>query len=105
VERTTPPAEVPTRSERATRVEPPPASGRGTWSVQAAPTRSRDDAEALLKRLRGRGYDASIVEVPRDGATWYRIRVGRYASAGQATEAMQRLRDQEGVSHVFVASE
>jgi len=73
--------------------------------VQAAPTRSRDEADALLKRLRGRGYDASIVEVPREGATWYRIRVGRYASAGQATEAMQRLRDQEGVSHVFVASE
>ena len=47
----------------------------------------------------------AIVEVPRDGATWYRIRVGRYATAGQATEAMQRLRDQEGVSHVFVASE
>ena len=100
-ERVTPP---PTE-QRATKVEPPPTSGRGTWSVQAAPTRSRDDAEALLKRLRSKGYDASIVEVPRDGATWYRIRVGRYATAGQATEAMQRLRDQEGVSHVFVASE
>jgi len=97
---TPPPAE-----QRATKVEPTPTSGRGTWSVQAAPTRSRDDAEVLLKRLRSKGYDASIVEVPRDGATWYRIRVGRYASAGQATEAMQRLRDQEGVSHVFVASE
>jgi hypothetical protein len=55
--------------------------------------------------LKGRGYDAILVEVPRDGMTWYRIRVGRYATAGQATEAMQRLRDQEGVSHVFVASE
>ena len=99
-ERATPPAE-----QRATKVEPPATSGRGTWSVQAAPTRSREDADALLKRLRSKGYDASIVEVPRDGATWYRIRVGRYATAGQATEAMQRLRDQEGVSHVFVASE
>ncbi len=101
---TTPPAARPAE-QRATKVEPPPTSGRGTWSVQAAPTRSRDEADALLKRLRSKGYDASIVEVPRDGATWYRIRVGRYATAGQATEAMQRLRDQEGVSHVFVASE
>ncbi len=98
------PTESPTRSERATRVEPPPASGRGNWTVQAAPTRSREEADALLRRLRGRGYDASIVEVPRDGATWYRIRVGRYPTAGQATDVMQRLRDQEGV-HVFVASE
>jgi len=100
---TAPPAPRPV--ERATSVEPRPTSARGAWSVQAAPTRSRDEAEALLKRLRSKGYDASIVQVPRDGATWYRIRVGRYASAGQATEAMQRLRDQEGVAHVFVASE
>ena len=105
-----PPAAPPARAERATpvepppRIEPPPASGRGAWTVQAAPTRSREDADALLRRLRGRGYDASVVSVPRDGATWYRIRVGRYATAGQATEVMQRLRDQEGV-HVFVASE
>jgi len=100
-----PPAQVPApRAERAVPVEPPPASGRGNWTVQAAPTRSRDDADALLRRLRGRGYDASIVEMPRDGATWYRIRIGRYATAGQATDVMQRLRDQEGV-HVFVASE
>jgi len=105
-----PAAEAPARAERATpvepppHVEPPPSSGRGSWTVQAAPTRSREDADALLRRLRGRGYDASIVSVPRDGATWYRVRVGRYATAGQATDVMQRLRDQEGV-HVFVASE
>ena len=91
--------------QRASRAEPPPTSSKGTWTVQAAPTRSRADADALLRRLRSKGYEATIVEVPRDGATWYRIRVGRYATAGQATEAMQRLRDQEGVSHVFVASE
>ena len=106
-ERTLPPppsTPPPARPERATPVEPPPASGRGNWTVQASPTRSREDADALLRRLRGRGYDASIVSVPRDGATWYRIRVGRYATAGQATEVMQRIRDQEGV-HVFVASE
>jgi septal ring-binding cell division protein DamX len=106
----TPVTPPPARTERATpvepapRAEPPTAGGRGTWTVQASPTRSREGADALLKRLRSRGYEASIVEVPRDGATWYRIRVGRYASAGQATEVMQRLRDEEGV-HVFVASE
>jgi len=105
----TPPSTAPPAARPSERTPPPPPriepAGRGGWTVQASPTRSRDEAQALLKRLKGRGYDASIVEVSRDGATWYRIRVGRYASAGQATEAMQRLRDQEGVSHVFVASE
>jgi hypothetical protein len=46
-----------------------------------------------------------MVQVERDGDTWYRLRVGRYATAEQATEIMRRLRDVEGVTHVFVASE
>ena len=46
-----------------------------------------------------------VVEVARDGDDLV-PRAGRpLRDAGQATEAMQRLRDQEGVSHVFVASE
>jgi len=45
------------------------------------------------------------VRVLRDGDTWYRVLVGHFASAQQATETMQRLRDREGVAHAFVASE
>ena len=71
----------------------------------ANPTRNRGEAEALETQLRGRGYDATVVQVLRDGDTWYRLRVGRYATAEQATETMRRLRDVEGVTHVFVASE
>jgi len=85
-----------------------PAAARpsgGGWTVQANPTRSREEAESLLRQLRGRGYDAAVVQVQRDGDTWYRVRVGRFASAEQATEVMQRLREREGVLHVFVASE
>jgi cell division septation protein DedD len=85
----------------------PPATrpAVGGWTVQASPTRSRDEADDLLYRLRARGYDASVVRVPRDGDTWYRIQVGRFATSQQATEVMQRLREHEGVTHVFVASE
>lgn len=45
------------------------------------------------------------MQVERDGDTWYRLRVGRYPTAAQATDAMRRLRDVEGVTHVFVATE
>ena len=85
----------------------PPGSvpaGRG-FTVQANPTRSRDEADTLYRQLRGRGYDASIVRVLRDGDTWYRVQVGRFASSEQATETAQRLREHEGVVHAFVASE
>jgi cell division protein FtsN len=73
--------------------------------VLANPTRSREEADGLARQLRGRGYDASLVRVVRDGDTWYRVQIGRFVHAEQATDMMHRLRDHEGVSHVFVASE
>ena len=41
----------------------------------------------------------------RDGDTWYRLRVGRYPTSEQATDTMRKLRDVEGITHVFVATE
>jgi cell division septation protein DedD len=93
----TPPATLPTPAAR------PPAGG--AYTVEASPTRSRSEAEQVLSSLRRRGYEATLVEVERDGDTWYRLRVGRYLTAAQATEAMRRLRDVEGVTHAFVAME
>ena len=81
------------------------ASAGGGWTVLANPTRSRGEAEALERQLRGRGYDATVVQMLRDGDTWYRLRVGRYPNADQATAAMHKLREHEGVEHAFVASE
>jgi cell division septation protein DedD len=77
----------------------------GGWTVQANPTRSREEADALLRQLRSRGYQASVVRVLRDGDTWYRVQIGHFGSSEQASEVMQRLREQEGVTHAFVASE
>lgn len=83
----------------------PRQAPRGGFTVEANPTRSRGEAEELLASLRKRGYDATLVEVRRDGDIWYRLRVGRYATAEQATEVMRKLRDSEGVTHAFVATE
>jgi cell division protein FtsN len=88
---------------------PPPVvprtAGKGGYTVEASPTRSRSEADQLLAQLRRRGYDASIVQVERDGDTWYRLRVGRYSTSEQATDTMRKLRDVEGITHVFVATE
>src|SRR5262249_58804965 len=88
-------------------VPPPPATrpAAGSWTVLANPTRSHDEADALVRQLRGRGYDASLVRVLRDGDTWYRVLVGHFATAAHANETMQRLREHERVAHAFLASE
>jgi septal ring-binding cell division protein DamX len=96
VKRAAAPAEV----EAAT----PPRAAPG-WTVHANPTRSRDEADGLVRRLRSRGYEATVVRVLRDGDTWYRVQVGRFPTAAQASDTMQRLREREGVQHVFVATE
>jgi cell division protein FtsN len=86
------------------RVVAVPPAGKG-WTVEASPTRDRSEAEDLLYRLRSRGYDVKLVQIQRDGDVWYRLRVGRYPSPEQASETVRKLRDREGVAHVFVASE
>src|SRR5205809_640200 len=83
----------------------PAALAAGGFTVLANPTRSREEADGLAKQLRGRGYDATLVRVVRDGDTWYRVQVGRFTTAEQAEETMHRLREHEGVEHAFVASE
>jgi len=107
---TTSTAAPPARTARAEGAErPSPSSGAhpggSGWTVLANPTRSRDEADGLTRQLRGRGYDATLVRVLRDGDTWYRVQVGRFGSPEQASEVMHRLREHEGISHAFVASE
>jgi hypothetical protein len=112
------PAPAPARPPTPTSVSPtagtpppaatapaPPRSGSGGWTVLASPTRSRAEADDLQRQLRGKGYEATVVRVARDGDTWYRVQIGRFGSAAQASEVVQRLRERDGVSHVFVASE
>jgi cell division protein FtsN len=96
---TSPPTTVPPPHTAAV----PPPSG-GAWTVLAGPTRDRVEAEGLQRQLHAHGYDATLVRIARDGETWYRVQVGRFATATQANETMQRLRS-EGVPHAFVASE
>jgi|GEM_PF-874769 len=98
---TAPPAAPP--APAAARSGPP--APPGPWTVEANPTRSLSEAETLAGQLRRRGYDVALTHVVRDGETWYRLRVGRYATSEQASQMMRRLREQEGVTHAFVASE
>jgi len=86
-------------------VTAPAEPAPGGWTVLANPTRNREEADGLQRQLRGRGYDATLVRVLRDGETWYRVQIGRFATSEQASEVMRRLREHEGVSHAFVASE
>jgi cell division septation protein DedD len=82
----------------------PPSQG-GAWSVQVTATREPRTADDLLKRLRAHGYDAYIVRARREGAMFYRVRVGHFRTMEYASQMVSRLRREPGVPEAFVASD
>jgi cell division septation protein DedD len=65
--------------------EPPGVSG---YTVQVAAYDSRPAAEALIERLKARGYTARLASSARP----FRVRIGRYDSRADALAAQQRLK-------------
>lgn len=78
--------------------ESPSAAGRpqpGTYAVQLVAVRERADADAVAKRLVGKGYSAYVLMPSSGGAPVYRVQVGRYKTRGEAEKAAARLRAEE----------
>jgi cell division septation protein DedD len=70
----------------------PPPAATGDYTVQVASLTTRDAANVLKQRLASRGYDPIyIVTYDKGGQTYYRVRVGRYASRQDAGSAAGRL--------------
>jgi DedD protein len=58
------------------------------WSVQVAAYNARSQADAMVARLKTNGYEARV-----DGsAAPYRVRIGRYATQGQASAVQRSLK-------------
>ncbi len=78
---------------------------KGDWSVQVSATRDPRTADAILRRLKTKGYEAFVLKVRRRGETFYRVRVGHYGSLEEAQQVVTRLRREPGVPEAFVASD
>jgi cell division septation protein DedD len=71
----------------------PTSSGR--YAVQLAALRERNEAEAIVRRLVAKGYQAYVL-VPAPGAPpVYRVQVGRFKSRSEADRTAARLRKEE----------
>ena len=103
-----PPATARVAVAMAPDVAPTPAvrtGAKGDWSVQVSATRDPRTADGVLRRLKGKGYDAFVLKVRRRGETFYRVRVGHYATLEEAQQVVSRLRREPGVPEAFVASD
>ncbi len=65
------------------------------FAVQIAALRERSDAEAIVKRLSTRGYQAYVVNPGAGQAPVYRVRVGKFKNRRDAEEAATKLAKEE----------
>jgi cell division protein FtsN len=84
-----PPAHKPTSTAPAPAITPP--SGTGNYTIQVSSWASRAKAEAEAGRLGSAGLNAYVEEGIVGGTTWYRVRVGRYATEREAKEAIAKM--------------
>ena len=82
--------------ETAAAPNPPPRAlppGAKPYNIQIEAVMDKSGADEMVSRLRDLGYNAQESKVALNGQTWYRVRVGPYASAEEATAAQNELRD------------
>ena len=68
-----------------------PSSGSGNFTVQVSSWASKAKADEEVTRLKEVGLDAFVQDGSVGGENWYRVRVGRYGSSKEATEAASKL--------------
>lgn len=78
----------------------PPVDG---WSVQVGSHPTREDADAQLSQLQEHGFSAYRVAALVDGQTWYRVRIGGYASRVDAAKARLLLSRQLNAPDLVLA--
>jgi cell division septation protein DedD len=67
---------------------------RRAFNIQIDAVMDHSGAEEMADRLRRLGYQPTIVQTNIAGQTWYRLRVGPYATADDARAAQNKLRQQ-----------
>ena len=79
-----------------------PLDSTGNVTIQAASLKDLAEADAMVKKLKNRGYPAykTIAVVPGKGI-WFRIRVGRYSSRESAGDVVGKLK-KEGYRPILV---
>ncbi len=80
---------------RVAAVSPPaPHAASGPYSVQIDAMMDWQGAQQMAQKIRAKGFQPYIVPTYVQGKTWYRLRVGHYATPEQAQAAESRLHEE-----------
>ncbi len=73
----------------------PPLPGEGKYTIQVSSFTEREKATELVTRLIRKKYPAYITSAKISQTTWYRVRVGRFASREEAQKFALTLEKKE----------
>ena len=89
-----PPPPAPTPQKTAPQKPAASADGSPEFTVQIAAYNARGEAEATVRRLASKGYQAYVAP-PGNGAAMYRVRVGKFKTRHDAEPVAARLQKEE----------
>jgi serine-type D-Ala-D-Ala carboxypeptidase (penicillin-binding protein 5/6) len=88
---------------------PKPVEFRGgntpAYTVQVGAFRDKRMAEMLQRRLRQRGYSASVTTSGTRSARFYKVRLGEFDTQGEAKRLVGRLKSQMGLEAVVATGD
>jgi DedD protein len=82
---------VAARSGRATQSAASASPPSGLWVVQLGSFGDAENAERLASRVSEYGYDAAVSDVKTSGKVLHRVRLGPYATRGEAEAVTSSL--------------
>ncbi len=74
------------------------------WTVQVASLVFEKDARRLAEDLRKNGYDAYVTTFENENKVWHRVRVGRFADPGAASELKNSFAASPQFKHAYVVT-
>ncbi|MBF0624911.1 MAG: TolC family protein [Magnetococcales bacterium] len=94
----------PVPADRPEALGPAAPASLEDYSIRVAAFLEQGNADALVEKLRRRGYDAMWLPLPTTGGhTWHSVRVGRFPDPASARPVIDRLVREEGLTTSYVA--
>ena len=78
---------------------------KGKYTVQVGSYQSAEEASALVKGWKGKGYSSfmSVGQIPQKG-TWYRVRIGGFPTREKAEDFLEKFKVKEKTAGLVVLS-
>ncbi len=73
------------------------------WSVQVSAAPAKDIANSLAQQLKTNGYDGYVLQAEVKGQTYFRVRVGHFASQEEAESLRQLLASEDDYRTAYLA--